>query len=60
MSVLYVALPIALVVALIAIITFVLLVRSGQYDDLDTPPQRMLFDDEPKKETKVDAFDNTD
>ena len=25
--------------------TFVFLVRSGQYDDLETPPRRMLFDD---------------
>jgi cbb3-type cytochrome oxidase maturation protein len=48
MSVLYIALPIALIVALIAIITFVVQVRSGQYDDLETPPQRMLFDDEVK------------
>lgn len=46
MSVLYIALPVALIVALVAIITFVVQVRSGQYDDLETPPQRMLFDDE--------------
>ena len=46
MSVLYIAIPVALVIALVAIITFVALVRSGQYDDLETPPRRMLFDDE--------------
>ena len=45
MSVLYVALPVALVIALIAVITFVVQVRSGQFDDLETPPRRMLFDD---------------
>jgi len=49
MSVLYIAIPVALVIALIAIVTFVILVRTGQYDDLDSPPQRMLFDDEVKK-----------
>ncbi len=53
MSVLYIALPIALVLALIAVVAFVLQVRNGQFDDLETPPRRMLFDDvetKPKKE----------
>jgi len=45
MSVLYIALPIALVLAVIAVIAFVLQVRGGQFDDLETPPRRMLFDD---------------
>ena len=45
MSVLYVALPVALVLAVIAVIAFVVQVRSGQFDDLETPPRRMLFDD---------------
>ena len=45
MSVLYVALPIALFLAVIAVIAFVMQVRSGQFDDLETPPRRMLFDD---------------
>lgn len=45
MSVLYIALPVALIIALIAVIVFVLQVRNGQFDDLDTPPLRVLFDD---------------
>ena len=45
MSVLYIALPVALVLAVIAVIAFVVQVRSGQFDDLETPPRRMLFDD---------------
>ncbi|MDB4540026.1 cbb3-type cytochrome oxidase assembly protein CcoS [Saprospiraceae bacterium] len=45
MSVIYIALPIALVIAFIAVIAFVVQVRSGQFDDLETPPRRMLFDD---------------
>jgi cbb3-type cytochrome oxidase maturation protein len=45
MSVIYIALPIALVLAVIAVIAFVLQVRGGQFDDLETPPRRMLFDD---------------
>ena len=45
MSVVYLALPVALVLGTIAVITFVIQVRNGQFDDLDTPPRRMLFDD---------------
>ena len=45
MSVLFIAVPVALLIALIAIITFTIQVRSGQYDDLQTPAQRVLFDD---------------
>ena len=45
MSFFYIALPLSLVIAVLAVVTFVLLVRSGQYDDLETPPRRMLFDD---------------
>ena len=46
MSVLYIAVPIALLIAAITVITFVTQVRTGQYDDLETPARRMLFDDE--------------
>lgn len=49
MSVLYIALPVALVMAAAAIIGFAWAVRSGQLDDLDTPAVRMLFDDEKRK-----------
>ena len=48
MSVIYVALPIALVLALIAVIAFVVQVRSGQFDDLDTPAMRVVMDDDTK------------
>lgn len=48
MSVLYIALPVALIIALLAIITFTVQVRSGQYDDLETPALRILFDDDSK------------
>lgn len=45
MSIVYVALPVALILAIIAVIAFIAQVRSGQFDDLETPPRRMLFDD---------------
>jgi len=46
MSVLFVLVPLALLIAGFAVALFIWAVRSGQYDDLDTPPVRMLFDDE--------------
>ena len=45
MSVLFVAIPIALAISLVAVVTFIRLVQTGQYDDLETPPRRMLFDE---------------
>lgn len=45
MSVLFVAIPIALLLSVIAVLVFVRQVKNGQFDDLDTPPRRMLFDD---------------
>lgn len=45
MSVVYIALPVALLLAIIAVIAFVRQVRDGQFDDLETPPRRILFDD---------------
>lgn len=46
MSVLYIMLPAALLVAAAAVIAFVIAARAGQYDDLDTPAYRMLSDDD--------------
>ncbi|MBW2528386.1 MAG: cbb3-type cytochrome oxidase assembly protein CcoS [Deltaproteobacteria bacterium] len=47
MSVVFILLPLALLFVGIAITWFVWAVRSGQYDDLETPAVRILFDDEP-------------
>jgi cbb3-type cytochrome oxidase maturation protein len=57
MSVLFVAVPAALAFALSAVIAFLWASRSGQLDDLDTPPLRMLHDGAParKAETATDA-----
>jgi cbb3-type cytochrome oxidase maturation protein len=46
MNVLYLVLPLALVFATVAVVAFVWVVRSGQLDDVDTPPHRILFDDD--------------
>jgi cbb3-type cytochrome oxidase maturation protein len=45
MSVLYIAVPAALAFAVSAVIAFLWAARSGQLDDLETPPLRMLHDD---------------
>lgn len=52
MSVLYIMIPAALVLGIAALVAFILSLRGGQYDDLDTPPVRMLFDDEPGKKPR--------
>ena len=46
MSVIYVCLPVALVLAGAALWAFIRSVRSGQFDDLETPAHRILHDDE--------------
>jgi len=45
---LYILVPIALVLVALAVKLFFWAVNSGQYEDLDTEGQRILFDDEPK------------
>jgi cbb3-type cytochrome oxidase maturation protein len=46
MSVIYIVLPLAVLLAGAAVWGFIWATRGGQYDDLDTPPLRMLHDDE--------------
>ncbi len=45
MTLLFVAIPVALVIAAVAVSAFAWAARDGQYEDLDTPPVRMLIDD---------------
>jgi cbb3-type cytochrome oxidase maturation protein len=45
MTVLYIVLPLALILVSIAVISFVIAARRGQFDDLDTPARRMLIDE---------------
>lgn len=47
MSAVYIALPVALLLAIAGVIAFVWATKSGQMDDLETPGQRVLFDDDP-------------
>jgi cbb3-type cytochrome oxidase maturation protein len=46
MSVLFVAIPVAVLLASSGVIAFLWAARHGQLDDLETPPLRMLLDDD--------------
>jgi len=46
MTVFYLVLFLALIGAAAAVAAFAWTVRSGQLDDVDTPPRRILFDDD--------------
>ena len=38
-------LPIAVLIGAVFLLLFLFAVRSGQFDDLDDPPERILHDD---------------
>lgn len=46
MEVIYIILPLAILVVSVALGAFFWAVHRGQFDDLDTPAQRMLIDDD--------------
>jgi cbb3-type cytochrome oxidase maturation protein len=47
MEVVYFLLPLSLVLSAFFIYSFVRSVKTGQYDDLESPAQKVLIDDEP-------------
>jgi cbb3-type cytochrome oxidase maturation protein len=46
MNVLYFLVPLALILAAIGVGAFIWSVRSGQFEDVETPGMRVLFDEE--------------
>jgi len=46
MSILFALIPLTVVLLLVAVWAFFWAVRSGQFEDLETPPMRVLLDDE--------------
>ncbi len=46
LDILYLLIPVTFVLALVALALFVWAIQSGQFDDLETPAMRILFDDE--------------
>ena len=47
MAVIFIVLPVALLFSAAAVGVFIWATRAGQFDDLDTPGLRVLYDDEP-------------
>jgi cbb3-type cytochrome oxidase maturation protein len=46
MEILYLLIPLAVVLMVVAALFFIWTVRTGQYDDLDGPAHRILMDDD--------------
>jgi cbb3-type cytochrome oxidase maturation protein len=46
MSVVYILLPVAALLAAAAVAGFIWAVRRGQFDDLETPAIRVLYDED--------------
>ena len=59
MSAVYIALPFALLLALLFLALFIWSVRSGQLDDLETPAHRILGEDEERKPPTEKGGDET-
>jgi cbb3-type cytochrome oxidase maturation protein len=54
MEILYLLIPVSLVIVALAVGVFFWAVRSGQYDDMEGPAWRILYDDEPSRAPKED------
>lgn len=52
MEVIFIILPIAILMAGVAMAAFFWAVHRGQFDDLDTPSHRALFEDGPATKSK--------
>ena len=48
----YIVLPLAIILAAIALGAFLWAVKRGQFDDLDSPAIRAVFDDEEEGKTE--------
>lgn len=57
MNVIYFMLPLALILGLFFVMLFVWATKNGQYDDLETPAKRMLFDDDKIKKREKHEYD---
>jgi cbb3-type cytochrome oxidase maturation protein len=53
MSIIFILIGISILVAGTFLLLFFWAVRSGQYDDSDTPARRMLFENMPKQDERI-------
>jgi cbb3-type cytochrome oxidase maturation protein len=49
MDILYLLIPLALILMVVAIAAFLWAIRSGQFEDLEGPAHRILMDDDDPK-----------
>ncbi len=54
MSILVLMIPVTIVFSLVFIVGFLWAVRSGQFDDLETPAHRLLMEPEPEVENNLE------
>ena len=52
MGIIFALLPLSILFAVCALVAYFWGVRSGQFDDLETPAMRALFDDEERDEDR--------
>ncbi len=59
MDIIYLMIPLAIILVTIIVVAFIWAVRSGQFDDLEGPANRILFDDDelPPPAKKSDTED---
>ena len=60
MSTVYIALPVALVLALLFLVGFIWSVKSGQLDDLETPAHRIFGEDDTRSTKEAEDKPNAD
>ncbi len=46
MNIIYILIPLGLILLLLAVVAFFWAVRSGQFDDLESPAWRVVLDDD--------------
>ncbi len=59
MEIIFFLLPVTLLLAIFFLISFFWMAKSGQYDDLETPCRRILFDDQKKQIINVQNNENS-
>ena len=60
MDIIYVLIPLSILLISIAVLVFFWAVKGGQFDDLDSPAHRILFDDDDEPVKPDSASSTTD
>ncbi len=60
MNILYLLVPLAILLAGMGVAGFVWSVRTGQYDDVETPAMRVIIDDDVPEPQRPDSDESDD